>query len=151
MKALYEKLDDNFNEISNLINEVSILNLSKIKERILEITEDKSLISQIRQLEKDEDISEKKRKPILLTNIKEEENNKLKEQIKNLEEENKQLKNKLLKAKSNKAVGRKEKLSAKKKEEIREIYNDNEMSMPQLAKKYKVSVGLIHKIINEKR
>lgn len=151
MKALYEKLDDNFNEISNLINEVSILNLSKIKERILEITEDKSLISQIRQLEKDEDISEKKRKPILLTNIKEEENNKLKEQIKNLEEENKQLKNKLLKSKSNKAVGRKEKLSAKKKEEIREIYNDNEMSMPQLAKKYKVSVGLIHKIINEKR
>lgn len=148
MKDLYKRVDDNFNEISDLINGASVLNLSRVKERILEIVNDKNLVQKIRQLEKNEDVIEMDRKPILLAALKEEEHEKLKEQIKKLEEENKLLKDKLLKPKANKVVGRKESLSNKKKEEIREIYKNGEMSMPKLAKKYRVSVGLIYKIIH---
>ena len=146
MKDLYRKLDDNFNEISDLINGASVLNLSRVKERILEIVQDKNLVHLIRQLEEKEDVTE--RKPILLASVKEKEQTKLKEQIEKLEEENRQLKEQLLKPKANKVVGRKESLSNKKKEEIREIYKNGEMSMPKLAKKYRVSVGLIYKIIH---
>lgn len=146
MKALYKKLDDNFNEISDLISGASVLNLSKVKERILEIVQDKNLVHLIRQLEEKEDVTE--RKPILLGTLKEKEQTKLKEKIEKLEEENKQLKDQLLKPKANRSVGRKEKLSEKKKAEIREIYKNGEMSMPKLAKKYRVSVGLIYKIIH---
>ena len=148
MKDLYEKLDDNFNEISDLISGASIVNLSRVKERILEIVENKNLVHLIRQLEEKEDVIGTNRKPILLASVKEEEHGKLKEQIEKLEEENRQLKEQLLKPKANKVVGRKESLSNNKKEEIREIYKNGEMSMPKLAKKYRVSVGLIYKIIH---
>lgn len=128
MKKIHEKLDENFKGISVLIEKASVLNLAKIKEDILEITTDKTLINQVRKLEEEE-------KDELIEEL-EQEVEKLKAQLKEVL------------AKKSKKVGRRESLSEQKKIEIREIYRSGEISMPKLAKKYRVSVGLIHKIIN---
>ncbi len=146
MENISTELERKFEEIHNLIEGASLVNLTRIRERIQSIVDDKNMLHAIRKLEGNTPNEPVRRTNNLMAKITEENENRIKE----LEAENKALKEQLERAsvKSGKKIGRKESLTEQKKKEIRAIYKTGDMSMPRLAKKYKVSVGLIHKIIN---
>ena len=80
-----------------------------------------------------------------------------KDKIARLEKENEELRTqleelqKLINEKHNeRGAGRKEKFTERKKNNIRKLYQDG-MKMSDIAKKYKCSVGLVHKLINENK
>lgn len=80
-----------------------------------------------------------------------------KDKITRLEKENEELRiqleelQKLISEKNNsRGAGRKEKFTERKKNNIKKLH-ENKVKMSDIAKKYKCSVGLICKIINENK
>lgn len=129
MKSISDELHTKACKILQMIEEISLINISRYKSEIVNIIESIDYES-IKELEENNNVIDNQKKEI--------EN--LKEQIKVLE----------AKVSKKGKAGRKEILSEEQKDQIKKMYLEDYWSMPKLAKAFNVSLALIHKVVHEK-